>query len=308
MLFSKKIFFLFNIISVFAFGQVGSFSRIGSGAFNVGNGNSIHSNIFYSNPDFSNPAILPFLNSSNLNLTTNFLSLDRNLNIVSFNSNIKPSAGFGLTAIISGVNNIDGRDKDGFHTENYSTMENQFILSFGNKFKNKFSIGINAKILYAKLFNDLTSTTLGFDFGTIYKINENNILGFVIKDVNSTYKWDTSNLYQESGNSTENIFPTVSTFSFTHSEKDFTLSTEIEKLNFVNDIFYRIGGTYNFDLFQFYAGLDNFTFKKVNKTTFASGFRIESFPYLKNVNLEYTFATEPFNLFSRHVITIIYQL
>lgn len=311
----NKIFFGFLILTFSAFSQyggfAGSYSRLGTSAFSVSVGNAVMSNAKYISNGIANPALLPFMNKTNISATTNFLSLDRKLFNFGFSKNIKPSAGFGITAIVSSTNKIDGRDNDGFHTEDYSITEQQYILSFGNKIGKNFSVGMNAKIFYAKLFEELTSTTVGFDFGTLYKINSTTFVAFVIKDINSSYKWDTSNLYNESGNSTDNIFPTLNNFSITKLflDEKLIVSAEVEKSSLIKNYIFRTGASFEINkILKLQTGFDRIIFEKNNYLTFSGGFIINFEDFVKDLSLEYSFGNEPFNLFSRHVLTINYNL
>lgn len=125
---------------------------------------------------------------------------------------------------------------------------------------------MNAKIFYAKLFEELTSTTVGFDFGTLYKINSTTFVAFVIKDINSSYKWDTSNLYNESGNSTDNIFPTLNNFSITKLflDEKLIVSAEVEKSSLIKNYIFRTGASFEINkILKLQTGFDRITLRKI---------------------------------------------
>lgn len=173
----------------------GAFSRIGFGARGIGMGNALSTvksgNIF----TYYNPALSVFQDDNSFNAQYTFLGLDRSLNFVSFtrrfdfyskNDTIpaerKPRSTAGVSAglINAGVSNIDQRDNQGFKKGSLSTSENMFYLAFANKFSEKLSVGVTAKFYYYKLYEEVTSTSLGFDIGAIYTFNQDLAVSLVL--------------------------------------------------------------------------------------------------------------------------------
>ena len=140
-------------------------------------------------------------------MSAGFLPLDRNLNFASYTQSIKPTGGFSLAVINAGVSKIQGRDVDGRPTDTYSTSENEFLFTFGTRLRSEFAVGVSAKILYYSLFAGVKSTTVGFDLGMLYTPASEWAVAVVIADINSKYKWDTSQLYGSDGNTTVDRFP-----------------------------------------------------------------------------------------------------
>ena len=60
---------------------------------------------------------------------------------------------------------------------------------------------------YAKLFDEVTTTTVGFDIGALVKATDELSIGLVAQDINSKYKWDTKAIYDQNGKITEDKFP-----------------------------------------------------------------------------------------------------
>jgi hypothetical protein len=60
---------------------------------------------------------------------------------------LPPSASVGLAWVSAGVDNIDGRNSAGEHTQYLSTSEDALIISFAQKILPWFSAGLNLKIL-----------------------------------------------------------------------------------------------------------------------------------------------------------------
>jgi hypothetical protein len=188
-------------------GLAGSAMRMGFGARGMTMGNSIGAMINGDGLSYYNPAIVPFQTERTAYVSTGFLPLDRSLSFLSYTQSLKPAGGFSLAIHNAGVSKIEGRNSDGVQTDTYSTSENEFLFSFGTKIRPDFAIGVSAKILYYSLFEGVKSTTVGFDLGILYELNEEWALGLIVGDINSKYKWDTSTLYGQDGNTTIEHFP-----------------------------------------------------------------------------------------------------
>jgi hypothetical protein len=188
-------------------GTAGSFERLGFGARGMGMGNALTAVSTGEISTYYNPALSPFAARRTFDAGFGFLSLDRSLHFVSYTQALPPSAGLSFGIINAGVGNIDGRDNDGLSTGTLSTSENEFVLSFANRVDPRVSLGVAIKLLYAKLYDQVTSTTVGFDIGAAAILTDDLTLGVTIQDIGSKYKWDTKSLYAENGSQTENKFP-----------------------------------------------------------------------------------------------------
>ena len=188
-------------------GLAGSAMRMGFGAQGMTMGNSIGALVNGEGLSYYNPAIVAFQAQRTAYVSTGFLPMDRNLNFLSYTQSMKPAGGFSLAIINAGVSKLEGRNSDGVQTETYSTSENEFLFSFGTKIRPDLAIGVSAKILYYSLFQGVKSTTVGFDLGMLYAVNEEWAFGLIVGDINSKYKWDTSSLYGQDGNTTIEHFP-----------------------------------------------------------------------------------------------------
>jgi hypothetical protein len=188
-------------------GLAGAAMRLGSGARGMGMANALTAVTNADGAGYYNPAVVPYQTHPTAQVSAGFLSLDRNLNFVSYGQSLKPTGGFSLALLNAGVSKIQGRNQDGLPTETYSTSENEFLFTFGTKLHRDFAIGVSAKILYYSLFEGVKSTTVGFDLGLLYTVSEEWAVGVVVGDINSKYKWDTSQLYGNEGNTTIDRFP-----------------------------------------------------------------------------------------------------
>lgn len=103
-------------------GLAGAPMRMGFGARGMAMGNAMTAVTSGDVQSYYNPALVPFETEPTAVATYGVLSLDRTLNFLSYTKSLKPNAGFSLSLINAGVGNIDGRDRDGIHTETYSTI------------------------------------------------------------------------------------------------------------------------------------------------------------------------------------------
>lgn len=191
-------------------GTAGNFARMGFGARGIAMGNALTAVTSGDLASYYNPAVSAFSLKRTASATFTFLSLDRSLNFLHYTQSVEPTAGISFGLINAGVGEIDGRDSEGNHTENYSTYENQFFLSFSNKVHENVALGITVKLYHSKLFDEVKSTTVGFDVGACVIITENLTAGLAIQDLGSKYIWDTKDIYPDPyGTTTTDYFPSL---------------------------------------------------------------------------------------------------
>ncbi|MBM4165599.1 MAG: hypothetical protein FJ218_01525 [Ignavibacteria bacterium] len=292
-------------------GTAGAFARMGFSSRGMGMGNAISALTSGEISTYYNPALSPFSANKNACVSYSFLSLDRQLNFLSYTQSVHPTAGFSLGLINQQVGNIDGRDADGAHTETYSTNENQFYLSFANKISKYVSIGLTTKIYYAKLYKEFTSTTVGFDAGILLRPKEQYAFAIVLQDLNSKYRWNSKALYNENGRETIDKFPTLTKFAFSYllPEQDGNISAEYEtsnrKTSFLrggveinlHEQFTVRGGADRIDINNEFSGM---------KPSF--GFTVR--PSISNlyIKIHYAYIFEPFAPSGAHSIAFSYSL
>jgi hypothetical protein len=156
---------------------------------------------------YYNPAVVSSSERPSVSVSSGILSLDRILNFVGYAQPVRPNAGISAGIINSGASDIDGRDSDGEPTGPLRTSENEVFLGFSTRFSAGLNLGVNIKLLYHHLYTDVSTTTVGIDLGVLVPVGNDLTVGATVRDINSKYKWDTSELYGESGNSTEDKFP-----------------------------------------------------------------------------------------------------
>ncbi len=201
-------------------GKPGAFSRMGFGARGMGMGNAMTAVTTGDIESYYNPALLPLQQYRHAAASMGFLQFDRSLNFLSFGQVLPPDAGIAAGVINAGVKEIDGRDSDGQPTGPLRTSENQAFLGFGIRFKPGFSLGLNIKLLYYQLYTDVSSTTVGVDIGFAWPVTQDVIVAATVRDIASKYKWDTSPIYDQQGQTSEERFPQLYTVAASWSLPD----------------------------------------------------------------------------------------
>lgn len=299
-------------------GYPGSFTRMGFGARGISMGNAMTSVIQGDVTGFYNPAISAFQNEHLINLSYSFLSFDRSLNFISYTKNFRftnqksGGAGFTFSWINAGVSNIDGRDIDGFHTEDYSVYENQFMFAPSIKVSEKFAFGIGFKLYYSKLFEGVKSTSVGFDFGALYIVNDKVTVGASVKDIKSKYEWNTNGIYGQYGNTTTDKFPLLYTLGVSYNlPKNFGLvSLDFQSSDKKSNII-RMGVEVKpVKDFAFRGGFDRFDFSSSDKFGNASFmFGVGYQKALKSIilGIDYAFVMEPYSNKPFQNITAVFK-
>jgi len=323
---TKRILIFIFILFSAAYGQpefskynsmAGSFSRLEFGARGMGMGNSLGAVISGNLVSYYNPAIAAFQEKNYFHTSYSFLSLDRSLNFLNYTrkfefgkskiDSTKPrsTAGVSVGIINSGVGDIDARDNQGIKFKTLSTSENQFFLSFSNRFSEKLALGIGLKFYYYKLYEDISTTAFGFDIGALYKYNDQLSFAAVITDINTKYKWDTSKLYGTEGNSTINKFPLLMKFSSAYKieDPDLLITLEFEHSNAETD-FLRIGTEYViFKNLFLRTGIDRISISNPDLPIRPS-FGFSYFGMIGGFDLgfDYAFVIEPYSAHDQHIV------
>jgi hypothetical protein len=324
-----KILFLIAAISLSVIAQPkfssissmpGAFSRMGFGARGIGMGNAMSALVDGNLVSYYNPALTVYQENNSFQTSYSFLSLDRALNFLNFTrrfefysskdssvENPKPraTAGISVGIINSGVSKIDGRDNQGIKTGDLSTSENQFFLGLANRFSDKLSIGVSIKFYYYKLYEEISTNSVGIDIGALYRINDMWNLSLMVADINSKYKWDTSPVYEEQGSNIEDKFPVLKKIGLSYRNQQFGLfvSAEVENSNAETNIL-RLGAEYNlFENLFIRGGIDQFN---ISNSDFPAKPAL-GFSYFKEFGtvifgVDYAFMIEQYSPYDRHIV------
>lgn len=287
-------------------GLAGSAFRMGFSGKGMAAANALSSTLTRECLGYYNPAIVPYQSIPTATVSVGFLPLDRHLRFASYTQSLRPSGGFSIALINAGVSSIEGRDTDGLPTQTYSTSENEFLFSFGTKLQEEFSIGVSAKILYYSLFEGVKSTTVGFDLGVLYVASPEWTIAAVVADINSKYKWDTSQLYGRDGTSTTDRFPLrrklAATFSPSRAQD--WISAEIEWIGDV--LLARIGGEIRLhENFSLNGGIDQVDFNRSINPKPSIGFSVNIPTASWKPTLHYGYILEPYSSGGIHMLSLI---
>lgn len=299
----------------------GEFSRFGFGARGIALGNSVSALKAGNLTSYYNPALVVFQKDNYTSLSGAALSHDRMLNTLGYtrrfefyakddtSENRKPRSTAGISAgiINFGLSDIDGRDNQGLKTKDLSVSENQFFLAFANKFSEKISAGVAVKFYYFDLYDKATASSLGFDLGIVYTYSDNLSFSAVIQDINSSYKWDTSELYGNSGTTTTDRFPVAKKFGFAYRFVDMPLCVTAEyEFNNMERKLLRFGGEYQIiPELTLRAGLDKWQVKNSDESSVPSfGFSYNFELAGLNSGVDYAVVPEQFSGSLRHYFGI----
>ncbi|MBI1806009.1 MAG: PorV/PorQ family protein [Ignavibacteria bacterium] len=288
-------------------GTAGAFARMGFNGRGMGMGNALTAVNTGDVSPYYNPALSAFSERRTASATFSFLAFDRYLNFLSYTQSLKPRAGISIGLINAGVRKIDGRDADGYHTQDLSTFENQVFLSFSNRVDDNVSLGVTVKLYYSKLYENVKSTTVGFDLGAQIQLTTQVSLGATIQDINSKYKWDTKSIYGQDGKTTEDKFPNLRRIGVAYNlpENVALISVEFENSSEKTNLF-RMGVEYRFlENFAVRGGVDRWEFgDNATGAKPSFGFTIKNSFNGWTPTINYGFVVESFAPHGMHIITL----
>lgn len=146
---------------------------------------------------YINPGMLGIISDGQLNATLARLKLDRSYYDFAF---VYPFAEFGNFACgwtQLSVDDIIGRDKDGFITQKFSDFQSAFTLGYGRMIGDLFSLGVAGKFLYHSLAG-YAATGSSIDLGAALYIGEYLTFAGAFRNINGNLNWNTKSHYSES--------------------------------------------------------------------------------------------------------------
>ncbi|HAL57766.1 MAG TPA: hypothetical protein DCP63_15170 [Bacteroidetes bacterium] len=286
-------------------GLPGAATRLGFGARGIGMANTLTAVKNIEAVGYYNPALTPFQTSRTALISVGFLPFDRHLNALNYSQSLRPSGGMSIGILNAGVSNLEGRNRDGRVTETYSTSENVGIFSFGTKVSEEAALGISAKIFYHSLFEGVKSTTVGFDLGFVYLLSEEWTIGIVVQDINSKYKWDTSQLYGRDGNTTTERFPlrTKLAFGYRPYFLGALLTSEFESAGSVSLARFGIEVPFS-DGVELRGGIDQISFGRDIDAKPSIGFSLRAPVETLSPSIDYAFVIEPYSTDGLHLLSL----
>lgn len=294
---------------------------MGFGARGIGMGNALSAVPKGNIVSYYNPALSAFQEGNMVQTSYSVLSLDRSLNFINFTKRFdlysrrdssaqrKPvsSTGFSLGIINSSVDNFAERDNQGNKTGDLNPSENQFFFAVSSRFSPKLAIGLSVKFYYFSLYEDENSSALGLDIGALYSFTDNLHLSVMFSDLNARYKWDTSDLYEEKGNSVQNNFPTTKKIgvSYIFNDPSIILAAEFESSNAETN-YLRFGAEYRIiEELTLRGGIDRFDIKNSDiPVRPAAGFSVYKLFGTILIGIDYAFAVEPYSINNQHIVGV----
>lgn len=306
-------------------GRAGSYLRMGLGADLMAMGGEGVAWVQDAHVAYTNPAGLVFLQNNNVSATLISMALDRRIQFIGFalplgqNEVRKPGqlqGGFALGWLSAGVDQIDGRDLNGIHTEDYSFSEHTFYFSFALKPSSIIGLGFSGKLHYGRfpgLLEDdgsLTATGFGFDAGLLVRLHPAIQAGLCLRDLRSRYTWDSKKYYEqfytERGSQSYDRFPrTLAAGLVWHPVHWIALNLNAQKIDALDSE----SGKLVFTRMRYAGGLQiqacqiatiRAGFQKKG-FTFGGGAQFEVYHYPFNLN--YAFVSDPVAPRGNHVFS-----
>ena len=251
---------LIIIITIFSVlnGQdsmVGSAYAFGSNAREVSLSNTLVSNYNKGNNPFTNPALLGSVNDMEYGFSHFSMSLDRYIQSLSI---VLPmpdeQIAIGISFYKAGTKNIpmnQSQPDDYYNLGYYNVWEGYGMCSFGAKFSDKISGGMNLKLFRNEIAKQYTASGFGTDLGLLYEFSHQNKLGILINNLYSKYSWDFD--YQGERRQYDERFPIILSIGFSSyiNEKVLVLS-QVDYVQTNDELSYKSG-----------VELDMFSIKKL---------------------------------------------
>jgi len=204
-----------NLIAGQLGGQAGAFSRMGLGADRVAMGDcgvaltGAGMNWYY------NPAGLAYQTFRQASLGYRWMALDRSMMYVGFSTPLQGHASVAFGYVRAATSNIDARDSNGQHFDMLTNSDNLIHATFALKPHRNVSLGVSLKWLInsmPKLLDDdktLYAYGMGVDLGVRVVAAENLQFGLQVRDINSKYSWDATEVWNDGLGGKDDVFPTL---------------------------------------------------------------------------------------------------
>ncbi len=273
-------------------GNAGNYLQNGIDAKSIAMGNALTAGTDLNYPAYFNPAGVASVSNKKLLFTHQFLSLDRRQSVISFTTPLPPIGGISVGWIGAGVNDIDGRDLSGRHTEKLNASENAFLISFGLAPVKQLQFGGTVKIMQNQLPNvdsTIVGKGVGFDFGVAYNFNDNLNFAFVIKNIRSGYQWS-NKLTDDLGRVYKDKFPIQIRTGVQYRMKSMVIVGDVGSHitdNKILDFDYKIGAEYTYkNNYHFRTGFRN------DRISFGVGFKYLQFDKFTSL-IDFATVVEP---------------
>jgi hypothetical protein len=145
---------------------------------------------------YVNPGMLGVISAGQLNATLAKLKFDRRYYDFAFVYPFDAIGNFACGWTQLSVDDIVGRDQDGFISNKFSDFQSAFTLGYGRMIGEIFAVGISGKILYHSLAG-YSATGSALDIGTAIYWGDYFTVAAVFKNIQGSLKWHTKTKYAE---------------------------------------------------------------------------------------------------------------
>lgn len=286
-------------------GRSGAAFRLGLSAEPIGMGNARIAMVGNDVDPLLNPALAPFQRTPLVSAGVGLFPLQRTVQTLSYAAPLPPVAGIAFTIERVTVSGIDGRDRNGVPTGALSVAENVIALTFGLRPASSFTVGASAKLFYAQMPEDITSTTVGLDFGVTYLVWEELRAAVAIRDVNSKYRWDTTPAYGRQGRQTTDIFPTAFVVGIAYSPAFVPASVALESETVAGGTLLRVGTEARLHpMVRVRTGIDALDPSGTYGARWSGGVTLEGTGLKWDPAFDYAFVLEPFAPGGAHILAL----
>lgn len=177
-------------------GSAGSYLRLTDGARAFGMGGTGLALVDDASALYVNPGLLGIITDAQLNATLVRLKYDRRYYDFAFVYPFEAIGNFACGWTQLSIDDIIGRDQDGFITNKFSDFQSAFTLGYGRMIGELFSLGITGKFLYHSLAG-YAATGSSFDLGAALYIGDYFTVAGAFKNIRGTLNWNAKSHYNE---------------------------------------------------------------------------------------------------------------
>ncbi len=290
-------------------GRSGAAFRLGLSAEPIGMGNARIAMALDDVDPYLNPALAPFQRSPLISAGIGMFPLQRTVQTLSYAAPLPPAAGIAFTLERVTVDDIDGRDRNGAPTGAFKVSENIVALSFGLRPTPSFTLGASAKLFYAQMPEDITSTTVGLDFGATYLVWEELRAAIAIRDVNSKYRWDTTPALGRQGRQTTDIVPTAYVAGIAYSPSFLAATIAVEAEMVAGGLLLRFGTEARVHpMIRVRTGMDAVDPSGTYGSRWSGGVSLDGTGLSWNPSFDYAFVLEPFAPGGAHILALRFHI
>ncbi len=170
-------------------GRAGAYLRAGAGVRPLGLGGAFVAVANDVTAGYWNPAGLGQLTQPQFAVMYSLLSLDRKYNYVAAAYPFARLGAISVSWINYQVGKIEGRDRTGAITGEFSNGENAFLFSYGKTLSSSFALGGTVKLLRHDLAQR-SASGIGYDLGVLFKPKEFLTLGASRQNLQTELRWD----------------------------------------------------------------------------------------------------------------------